>query len=191
MISEYEIINGCLQNKRKSQDELYRLFSSKMFAVCLRYAANREEAEDMLQDGFIRVFSSLNDFRQEGSLEGWIRRTMINTAINYYRKNLKFSNDMVMKETDCLGCAETEVLSKLSADELMGLVRHLPQGYRMVFNMNVIEGYTHKEIAGMLNISINTSKSQLMKARITLKAKVKEMWNQLPDYATAQSFAAS
>lgn len=191
MISEYEIINGCLQNMRKSQEELYRLFSSKMFAVCLRYAANREEAEDMLQDGFIRVFSSLNDFRQEGSLEGWIRRTMINTAINYYRKNLKFSNDMVMKETDCLGCAETEVLSKLSADELMGLVRHLPQGYRMVFNMNVIEGYTHKEIAGMLNISINTSKSQLMKARITLKAKVKEMWNQLPDYATAQSFAAS
>lgn len=160
------------QNNMKSKDAIYRYFAPKMYGICLRFAGNEMEAQDILHDGFIKVFSKLDDFRNDGSFEGWIRRTMINTAINFYRKKTRetiFSNidDKEVAEKDSLG-----IVNKLSREELLNLVQELPVGYRTVFNLNVMEGYTHKEIGQMMNISDNTSKSQLTRARSLLRRKV-------------------
>ena len=168
-----DFIERCLDNDSKCQGELYKHFAPKMFGICLRYAKNQMEAEDVLQDGFIKVFRYLKDYRCEGSLEGWIRRTMVNTAINYYKKKIKYQKDISLDQTEPINMNEESVIDKLSALELLELIRQLPDGYRMVFNLNVIEGYTHKEIGEMLNISENTSKSQLSRARSVLQEKLK------------------
>ena len=168
-----DFIERCLDNDSKSQGELYKHFAPKMFGICLRYAKNQMEAEDVLQDGFIKVFRYLKDYRCEGSLEGWIRRTMVNTAINYYKKKIKYQKDISLDQTEPINMNEESAIDKLSARELLELIRELPDGYRMVFNLNVIEGYTHKEIGEMLNISENTSKSQLSRARSVLQEKLK------------------
>jgi RNA polymerase sigma-70 factor (ECF subfamily) len=144
-----------------------------MFGICLRYAKNQMEAEDVLQEGFIKVFRYLKDYRNDGSLEGWIRRTMVNTAINFYKKRIKYQKDLSLDQTEPINTDEESAIDKLSAKELLELIRQLPDGYRMVFNLNVIEGYTHKEIGEMLNISENTSKSQLSRARNVLQEKLK------------------
>jgi RNA polymerase sigma-70 factor (ECF subfamily) len=144
-----------------------------MYGVCLRYVKNRDDAMDILHDGFIKVFSSLDGFRFTGSLEGWIRRIMVHTAINYYNRRLsKKSNNF----EEISGYAENntpDAISEMSASELIAHVQQLPDGYRMVFNLFAIEGYQHDEIAEMLNISQNTSKTQLMKARRMLMSKIK------------------
>ena len=168
-----DFIERCLDNDPKCQGELYKHFAPKMFGICLRYAKNQMEAEDVLQDGFIKVFRYLKDYRSEGSLEGWIRRTMVNTAINYYKKKIKYQRDVSLDQTEPINMNEESAIDKLSARELLELIRELPDGYRMVFNLNVIEGYTHKEIGEMLNISENTSKSQLSRARSVLQEKLK------------------
>jgi len=144
-----------------------------MFGICLRYAKNQMEAEDVLQEGFIKVFRYLKDYRNDGSLEGWVRRTMVNTAINYYKKKVKYQKDVSLDQTEPINNDEESAIDKLSAKELLEVIRELPDGYRMVFNLNVIEGYTHKEIGAMLNISENTSKSQLSRARGVLQEKLK------------------
>ncbi len=166
-------IERCLDNDSKSQGELYKHFAPKMFGICLRYAKNQMEAEDVLQDGFIKVFRYLKDYRNEGSLEGWIRRTMVNTAINYYKKKIKYQKEISLDQTEPINNEEESAIDKLSAQELLEVIRELPDGYRMVFNLNVIEGYTHKEIGVMLDISENTSKSQLSRARGVLQEKLK------------------
>jgi RNA polymerase sigma-70 factor (ECF subfamily) len=130
------------------------------------------EADDILQEGFIKVMTKINDFRNEGSFESWIRRTIINTAINYYRKNLKYSKFMDIDDCEVNNTSDETIFDKLSKEELINLIHELPNGYRTVFNLNVIEGYTHKEIGQMLNISDNTSKSQLTRARSILQKKV-------------------
>lgn len=163
-----------LKNNSKSQELLYKYFAPKMYGICLRFAGNQMEADDIMQEGFIKVFTQLKNFRNEGSFEGWIRRTFINTAINYYRKNLKSSKFHNVDEFDVANNEET-VHDKLSKEELVNLIQQLPNGYRTVFNLNVIEGYTHKEIGAMLNISDNTSKSQLTRARSILQKKVTSM----------------
>lgn len=168
-----DFIERCLGNDPKSQGELYKHYAPKMFGICLRYAKNQMEAEDVLQDGFIKVFRYLKDYRNEGSLEGWIRRTMVNTAINYYKKKIKYQKDVSLDQTEPINRDEESAIDVLSAKELLGVIRELPDGYRMVFNLNVIEGYTHKEIGKMLNISENTSKSQLSRARGVLQEKLK------------------
>lgn len=168
-----DFIERCLNNDSKSQGELYRQFAPKMFGICLRYAKNQMEAEDVLQEGFIKVFRYLKDYRNEGSLEGWIRRTMVNTAINFYKKKIKYQKDVSLDQTEPVNNEEESAIDKLSAKELLVLIHELPDGYRMVFNLNVIEGYTHKEIGKMLNISENTSKSQLSRARGVLQEKLK------------------
>jgi RNA polymerase sigma-70 factor (ECF subfamily) len=131
------------------------------------------EAEDVLQEGFIKVFRHLKDYRNDGSLEGWIRRTMVNTAINFYNKRAKYQNDISLDQSEPINQEEESAIDKLSAQELLDLIQELPDGYRMVFNLNVIEGYTHKEIGEMLDISENTSKSQLSRARNVLQGKLK------------------
>ncbi len=161
-----------LRNDTRSQEMIYRHFAPKMYGICLRFAGNEMDANDILQEGFIKVITKIKDFRNEGSFEGWIRRTIINTAINYYRKNLRSSKFQDIDDLDVPVSNEETIFDKLSKEELIGLVQDLPNGYRTVFNLNVIEGYTHKEIGQMLNISDNTSKSQLTRARSILQKKV-------------------
>jgi len=172
-MQEYRLIKKVLSGDAKAQKAFYTQFASKMYSVCLRFARDRDEANDMLQEGFVKVFSNLKSFRQEGSLEGWVRRTIVNTAINYYKKNAKHQSyadfDTVMifeKSTDA------SAIQQMSADELLEHISKLPDGYRAVFNLNVIEGYTHKEIGEKLNISENTSKSQLARARAYLQKRI-------------------
>jgi RNA polymerase sigma factor (sigma-70 family) len=177
MYSDKELIKGCLKNDPKAQEELYRLYSGKMYGVCLRYSKNHMEAEDVLQEGFIKVFLQLKNFRNEGSLEGWIRRTIINTAINFYRKNIKTNKDVDIDKIELANIDNESVLDKLSTQELLDTIKELPDGYRIIFNLNVIEGYTHKEIGDMLNLSENTSKSQLSRARQVLQKKIEKLVN--------------
>ena len=167
-----------LKNNSKSQELLYKYFAPKMYGICLRFAGNQMEADDIMQEGFIKVFTQLKNFRNEGSFEGWIRRTFINTAINYYRKNLRFSKFQNVDEIEIAITNEENIYDTLSKEELINLIQELPNGYRTVFNLNVIEGYTHKEIGAMLNISDNTSKSQLTRARSILQKKVITMIRQ-------------
>ncbi len=175
MDSDKEIIKRCLKNDPKAQELLYKRFAPKMFGICLRFAKSQTEAEDILQDGFIKVFIHLKKYQNKGSLEGWIRKTVINTAINFYRKNLKSNLEIDIEEIEISTKNQTSALDKLSTDELLDVIRNLPDGYRIIFNLNVIEGYTHKEIGKMLNISENTSKSQLSRARHALQKKLKNL----------------
>lgn len=166
------------ENNSKSQELLYKYFAPKMYGICLRFAGNQMEADDIMQEGFIKVFTQLKNFRNEGSFEGWIRRTFINTAINYYRKNLRSSKFQNVDELEVAITNEENIFDTLSKEELINLIQELPNGYRTVFNLNIIEGYTHKEIGEMLNISDNTSKSQLTRARSILQKKVTAMIKQ-------------
>lgn len=162
-----------LANDEKSKEMLYRDFSPKMYGICLRFAGNKMEADDILHEGFIKIFTKIKDFRNEGSLEGWIRRTIINTAINYYRRNRKYAVMNELEGVEKPAQDNTDINDRISHEELLGMIQELPVGYRTVFNLNVLEGYTHKEIGEMLNISDNTSKSQLTRARLALQKKVK------------------
>ncbi len=176
-MEQEELIEKCLKKNTKAQNLLYNRYVQKMYGVCLRFAKDKMEADDICQDGFIKVFNNLGSFRHEGSLEGWIRRTMINTAINYYKKSSKHAYDLDITGLEIAGTEQESPVDRLSAMELMKLIQELPDGYRMVFNLNVIEGYTHKEIGDSLNISENTSKSQLSRARVALQKLIKKKHN--------------
>ena len=175
-MQENQLVKKVLQGKASAQETFYQMFAPKMYAVCLRFAKDHDEANDILQEGFIKVFTNLKSYRGEGSLEGWIRRTIVNTAINFYKKNLKFRNAADI-ETVLIFERSTDAnaVELMSAKELMEHVTQLPEGYRTVFNLNVIEGYTHKEIADLLNISENTSKSQLSRARAYLQKRIEKI----------------
>ncbi len=173
MLSEAQLVKNCLAGKADSQELLYRRFASRMFGVCLRYAKNKMEAEDIMQEGFIKVFQNLKNFRCEGSLEGWVRRIMVNTAINYYKSNLKYLQTLDIDDCSNNEHVSVEAIDNISLKTLLGLIQRLPEGYRMVFNLYVIEGYSHKEIAESLGVSENTSKSQLSRARKVLQDKLK------------------
>ena len=155
------------------QEELYRRFSPRMYAVCLRYAGNPEEAEDILQEGFIKIFKKLGSFRSEGSFEGWIRRIFVNTAIEHFRRK-RYLQPVTEKEENTLEGSYLSVLDNLAERDIMELIQQLSPGYRTVFNMYVVEGYTHKEIGDMLGISEGTSKSQLSRAKVILQQMVKK-----------------
>ena len=172
MYSDKELIERCLEFDPKAQEFLYKRFSRRMYGVCLRFARNTMEADDILQEGFIKVFSFLKDFRQEGSLEGWVRRTIVNTAINYYNSKQNEWNETGIEKAQAYHSDAEDALAKISANDLLNLIHELPEGYRMVFNLYVIEGYNHQEIAEMLHISENTSKSQLSRARMALQERL-------------------
>ena len=171
-ISDSDLIRGCMESDRRMQEELYRRFSPRMYAVCLRYAGNAEEAEDILQEGFIKVFRKLDSFRNEGSFEGWRRRIFVNTAIEDFRRK-KYLLPVTEKEENTIEGKYTSVLDEMGAKDIMALVQELSPGYRTVFNMYVVEGYTHKEIADQLGISEGTSKSQLSRAKVILQDMVR------------------
>ena len=158
------------------QELLYKKFSPKMYGVCLRYSGNENDAGDLLQEGFIKIFKNLHKFRGEGSFEGWIRRIFINTSIEYFRKRIKMHNladihEYEIEDTD-LGS-----LDLLAEKDILHLVNELSPGYKTVFNLHVIEGYSHKEIAEMLDITEGTSKSQLSRAKAVLKKNLEERIN--------------
>ena len=156
----------------KSQRELYLRFNGKMMAVCRRFAGDLTEAEDMLQEAFIRVFTNIGQYRSEGSLEGWIRRIVVHSALEVLRKRLiRFSD--IDGEVETLSSPDTDAFDTLSAGELMRLICDLPDGYRVVFNLYVIEGYDHNEIAALAGITAATSRSQLLKARRALQEQIK------------------
>lgn len=171
-ITESDLIKGCLQGERRMQEELYKRFSPRMYAVCLRYAGNAEEAEDILQEGFIKIFKKLDSFRGDGSFEGWLRRIFVNTAIEHFRRK-RYLMPVTEKEENTIEGKYTSVLDELGAKDIMLLVQELSPGYRTVFNMYVVEGYTHKEIADILGISEGTSKSQLSRAKVILQDMVR------------------
>jgi RNA polymerase sigma-70 factor (ECF subfamily) len=180
MIVDESILEGCIAGKREAQYELYKKFASSMLAVCFRYARNRDEAEDFLQEGFLKVFQKISSFRREGSFEGWMKRIMINNSLNEIKKNrrIPFLEDInVINETQIVDPDEPAGnLDPVPADVLMEMIRSLPEGYRIVFTLYVMEDFSHKEIASELNISENTSKTQLLKARRVLKNKLNEYY---------------
>ncbi|MET0393884.1 MAG: RNA polymerase sigma factor [Chitinophagaceae bacterium] len=155
------------------QEELYRRFSPRMYAVCLRYAGMAEEAQDILQEGFVKVFKKLETFRSEGSFEGWMRRIFVNTAIEHFRRK-KYLQPVTEKEENTLEGNYLSVLDDLAERDILNLVQQLSPGYRTVFNMYVVEGYSHKEIADILGVSEGTSKSQLSRAKVILQDLVKK-----------------
>jgi len=172
MVSEEDLISQCLKNDQKAQGDFYKRFAPKMYGVCMRFAKNQMEADDILQEGFIKVFINLKSFRNEGSLEGWVRRTIVNTAINLYKKNIKHQKDTDIEHAETIHNQEQDSIDGISTKELLKLIQDLPTGYRVVFNLNIIEGYSHKEIGKLLDISENTSKSQLSRARQALQKKL-------------------
>lgn len=174
MYSDGELIEKCLARDPKAQEALYKRFASRMYSVCLRFARNTLEADDLLQEGFIRVFSFLNNYRNQGSLEGWIRRTIVNTAINYYHQRAKDYAEVSYEKADADHLLTEDAIDQLSLDELLKLIQELPEGYRMVFNLYVLEGYSHQEIAVMLGITESTSKSQLSRARLSLQQRINQ-----------------
>ncbi len=170
MDQHYALVYKCLKNDRKAQTELYGLFSRKMFAVCMRYANDYDTASDILQDGFVKVFNSLEKFGFDGSVEGWIRRIMVNTAIDYFRKASKLHAMDDIDEVDVADSSSVHFLSQLESQEIIKVLQQLPTGYRTVLNLYALEDFSHKEIAGMLGISEGTSKSQLARAKVMLKS---------------------
>jgi RNA polymerase sigma factor (sigma-70 family) len=166
----------CLQNDRSAQFGFYEKYSKRVFGICLRYAKNNTDAEDILQEGFIKVFKYLKDYSGKGSIEGWMRKIMITTALNYYKKKNLLNKDVDPENTRVSLPNDYEVLSNMTHKELLVLIRQLPCGYQTVFNLNTIEGYSHKEISKIMNISVNTSKSQLSRAKNSLRKKIESIF---------------
>jgi len=175
-MTEDELLEGCTQGLQKYQYLLYKKFAPTMLAVCRRYTNSVEDAEDVLQDGFIKVYNNLDKYRRDGSLEGWVRRIMVNTALNQYRSNLKSLYQLDIDELQgVIEDARPSNFDNINTNVLLKMIDSLPDGYKLIFNLYEIEGYAHKEIAEMLNLSINTSKSQLLKARRVLRKKLEEL----------------
>ncbi len=175
-VSETDLIQGCISGNRQMQELLYQKYSSKMYGVCLRYSGNIEDANDLLQEGFIKIFKNLIKFRGEGSFEGWIRRIFVNTSIEHFRKKVKLYNVTEVQE-NTIEDDDLNILDTLAEKDIISLVNELSPGYKTVFNMHVIEGYSHKEIADILGINEGTSKSQLARAKGVLKKSVEKRLN--------------
>jgi len=175
VLLEKEIISGCLKNDYQSQKALFDKYANKMKALCFRYIGNEAEAEDVLQEGFILVYTKLKKYKFEGSFEGWLRKIMINVSLRHIKKNKKLFTYNI-DEAYGLYNNETSIISKLGEKELMNLLVQLPDGYRLVFNMYVIEGYNHKEIGKQLNIGESTSRSQLAKAKKKMRLLLEELY---------------
>jgi len=172
------LIEGCMKGDRGSQEELYRQFSAAMYGLCLQYASSEEDAQDILQDGFVKVFKKIEQVRDPKAFPGWIRRLMINTALERYRSRVVMrrldEEPVTMKEQ-----ITEEALEELDAEALVMMIQDLPPRYRLVFNLYAIEGYNHKEIAEKLGISDGTSKSNLSRARAILQEKVKKVYGKV------------
>lgn len=175
-MDEQQLIAGCKSENRLAQRELYEKYTRRMLAVCLRYVNDMETARDLLQDGFVRVFTNIHSYTGSGSFEGWLRKIFVNGALEYLRKS-----DVLRESTDLENSAElvqpdSSAIENLSAAELMKVIQELPAGFRTVFNMFAIEGYSHKEISEILGITESTSRSQFTRARQLLQKRIKELY---------------
>jgi len=167
-----EIVKGCLKNDRQMQSKLYKIFSPKMYGLCLRYTTNTYDAQDLLQDGFVKVFENLDKFKWNGSLEGWIKRVFINLALDKFRSRISLLSIDDIPENQEFPDNGTDALETMSEKEILDYIRELPDQYRLIFNLYVIEGYSHKELGEMLNIAESTSRSNLARAKTILKDKI-------------------
>lgn len=163
------MLQGCLDNLSVAQEALYNRFSARMLGVCYRYARNREDAEDMLQEGFMKVYSQIHQFKASGALEGWIRKIIVHTCINVLKKNKKFSDSVDLVHAASIQISENNIPSMLQAKQVVECIRLLPIGYRTVLNLYAIEGFSHKEISAILEIEESTSRSQYTRARALLE----------------------
>ncbi len=171
-MTDKELVKNCMEGKREAQKLLFERYAGKMLTVCKRYFDNVEEAEDALQEGFIKVFEKLHQWQGSGPLGGWIRMVMVNTALTHLRSSKKWKDSTDIEAAGDITSDEMDALSTMTADELLGLIATMPVGYRTVFNLFALEGYAHKEIAEMLGISENTSKTQYLKSKDWLKKKL-------------------
>jgi RNA polymerase sigma factor (sigma-70 family) len=169
--TDKELIESCLKENPIAQKLLYDTFASRLYGICLRYSKNEEEAQDILQDSFIKIFTKLDTYKYTGSFEGWLKRIVTNTSIEYYRRKIETEK---VEDISFNPYLAIESDKSLEIEELLKMIQELPEGYRMIFNMYAIDGYTHGEIAHKLNISEGTSKSQLSRARAHLQKKFKE-----------------
>ena len=170
-VSDDDLIKGCVSGDRKAQYALYNKYAPKMFGICLRYAKDYHSAEDALQDAFVKVFKYISKFRREGSFEGWLRRIFVNTSIEHLRKSVNLY-PIVNDAGEAIEIHDNTVFDDLEQQDLLSLVQDLSPGYRTVFNLYVVEGYSHKEIAKLLGITEGTSKSQLARSRQVLQKKI-------------------
>ncbi len=171
-VPEADLILGSIRGDRRMQELLYKTYSPKMFGVCLRYSGNADDAQDILQEGFVKVFKNLSRFRGEGSFEGWIRRIFVNTAIEHYRRKVNMY-PVTENQENTIEDKDWTAFDRLALKDLLEIIQELSPGYRTVFNLYVVEGYTHKDIADMLGISEGTSKSQLARAKAILQNVIK------------------
>jgi RNA polymerase sigma factor (sigma-70 family) len=168
-MTEELMLAGCLKNNAAAQEALYSRFSPRMLGVCYRFAKNREDAEDMLQEGFIKVFTQMHQYRNEGALEGWIRRIVVHTCINNLKKNKKFADSLDIIHANSMHINQEMIPSIMQAKQVVECIRMLPIGYRTVLNLYAIEGFPHKEIAALLDIEESTSRSQYTRAKAMLE----------------------
>ena len=176
MYSETELIEQCIKGDRKCQEMLYKQYSSKMFGICLGYMSDHDAAKEILQEGFIKIFSSLKQYKGNGSFEGWIRKIIVNTAIDHYKKHLRDNRNLTIEDVKSFPL-EVSVPDKILEKELLMLIKKLPEGARVIFNLYAVEGYNHNEIAEMLDISSGTSKSQFSRARMLLQDWIGKLYN--------------
>ena len=178
-ISERELIQGCVEKKRRYQEQLYYRYGTEMYQVCLMYAKNEADASDILQDSFIKIFKNIHTFKFEGAFGGWVRRTVVYTAINAYHKKQRESKLVVsMAQTGYVDCSVNDIAGHLEANELVKLVNELPKKAQQVLKLYSIEGYKHQEIADMLGVSVGTSKSQLNRAKKLLQISIDKLHGQ-------------
>lgn len=168
-MTEQAILVGCLQNDASAQRELFNRYSPKMLSVCYRFSQSREDAEDMLQEGFIKIFTQIHTFENRGAFEGWIRRIIVHTCINFLKKNKKFNASIDLEHAGFLEVKEETMPSIMQARQIIECIRLLPLGYKTVLNLYALEGYSHKEIAEMLDIEESTSRSQYTRAKSMLE----------------------
>lgn len=174
-MNEDILVKKCIEGDNRAQKKLFDLFAPKLFGVCLRYMKDHNLAQDTLQDGFVKIFTKLSDYNGKGSFEGWMRRIVVNTCLDQLRKDQKLKMNTSIDDVSFFVKDNHWIEEELTAKDLLKLVESLPDGYRVVFNMFAIEGYSHKEIAEQLNISENTSKSQFSRAKSHLRKKLIEL----------------
>lgn len=184
-MDQLKLVKDCLRGNSQAQRQLYDQYAPQMLGVCYRYTRSMRDAEDILQEGFIKVFHHLNQYKNEGELGAWIRRIMVNTALNYLKRNRKYQEEMFFTEAYLHPVADDDPAVRVQAKELADMIRQLPQGYQVIFNLHAVEGFSHVEIGQMLGISDGTSRSQYARARNLLITWIEKSSNEkkTPRYA--------
>jgi len=185
MEQDLQLIKDCLKNNRASQKQLYHQYAEVMLGVCYRYTKSMADAEDVLQEGFVRVFKNLHQYRQDGEVGAWIRRIMVTTALNFLKRNAKYQNDLAFDKIEMHPVTDDNPEIILNTKELASLIQQLPTGYQTIFNLHAVEGYSHVEIGALLGITDGTSRSQYARARALMITWIKKYYsdNKLQSYA--------